>query len=504
MSSELLQRARDFERQYMGYADAERPAYHLTAPVGWMNDPNGFCYYKGYYHLFFQYHPYSTQWGPMHWGHARTKDFVTWEYLPAALAPDMPYDANGCFSGSAVEMPDGRHLLLYTGVNQTRRVDGVEEMLQSQCIAIGDGINYEKYEHNPVLDISDLPEGASEIDFRDPKIWREGDTYYAVMSNRSSDGSGFILLYESEDAMHWHYDGVIDECKNLYGRMWECPDFFPLDEKQVLLVSPMEMIPTGLEFHAGYGTVALIGTYDRESHKFRREEVHAIDYGLDFYATQTMETPDGRRIMVAWMQNWATTRCETPGAHLYGAMTFPRELAVRDGRLIQNPVRELERYYTNHVQYRNVVIDRECNLNGIRGRVLDLTVSVKPSGNKVYRWFKLTVAQDGEHGAYICYHPDTGIVRIDRSRCGGRFDIVHFREFQVSSRGGEIKLRILLDGKLVELFVNDGEQAASFQLYGPDTAEAISFESRGCVVLNVDKYDLDLPAGGHGQIGSVC
>jgi beta-fructofuranosidase len=428
----------------------------------------------------------------MHWGHARTKDFIRWEYLPAALAPDTPYDEHGCFSGSAVEMPDGKQLLMYTGVYQVRRPDGVQEIVQSQCLAVGDGTDYEKYSGNPVLDTSDLPDGASDIDFRDPKIWRDGDTYYAVMSSRSADSSGYILLYESADGFHWKYDGVIDSCENLYGKMWECPDFFPLDGKQVLLVSPMEMIPIGLEFHAGHGTVALIGSYDRESHKFQREQVQAIDYGIDFYATQTMETPDGRRIMIAWMQNWATTSCQGQGIRLFGSMTLPRELTIRNGRLIQNPVRELNDYHKNGIHHHNLVIDRECNLVGVKGRVLDMTVKVRPSGNKMYDWFKLTVAKDGEHGAYICYHPDSSIVRIDRTRCGGRFDIVHYREFQVTPREGEIKLRVVMDGNSVELFVNDGEQAATFLLYDPQEADSISFEAQGSVILDVDKYDLAL------------
>ena len=490
MISEALEKARAFEREYAKFADGERPALHLTAPVGWMNDPNGFSVYKGEYHLFFQYHPYSTQWGPMHWGHAKTRDFIRWEYLPAVMAPDMPYDNNGCFSGSAVELPDGRQLLLYTGVREVLRPDGLREQIQSQCVAVGDGVNFEKYEGNPVLDISDLPEGASAIDFRDPKLWREGDVYYAVMSSRGPDGSGMILRYKSEDGFHWTYEGVVDSCGNLYGKMWECPDFFPLDGKQVLLVSPMEMAPMGLEFHAGYGTVALLGSWDEEKHRFTREQIHSVDYGIDFYAPQTMQTPDGRRIMIAWMQNWTNTRCQRPGCHLYGCMTIPRELSIRHGRLIQNPVRELENYRRNRVCYRDLVVDRPCHFAGVSGRAVDLTVEVRPSGNEMYQSFRLQFAMDGIHRSEIVYKPNSSIVSIDRSRCGGRFDVVHEREFRVAPRQGELKLRLILDRNCVELFVNDGEQTATYMLYGPEEADAICFAAQGSVVLNVEKYDL--------------
>ncbi|MCI8658030.1 MAG: glycoside hydrolase family 32 protein, partial [Oscillospiraceae bacterium] len=150
MTSEALQKARDFEVQYGPRIPAgERPAFHVTPTIGWMNDPNGFSLYKGEYHLFYQYHPYSNEWGPMHWGHVKSRDLIRWERLPAALAPDCGYDAAGCFSGGAVEMPDGRQMLMYTGVQRGRDADGFIRDIQTQCIAIGDGVDYNKCELNP-------------------------------------------------------------------------------------------------------------------------------------------------------------------------------------------------------------------------------------------------------------------------------------------------------------------------------------------------------------------
>ena len=172
MTSKMLQKARDFEKKYLPYTQSEQPRFHVTGGIGWINDPNGFAPYKGEYHLFFQYHPYDTKWGPMHWGHVKTRDFIHWERLPAALAPDTEYDRNGCFSGGAVELPDGRHLLMYTGVRCARRRNGKIDEYQTQCLAIGDGVDYEKLPCNPVIDASQLPEGGSVHDFRDPKIWQ--------------------------------------------------------------------------------------------------------------------------------------------------------------------------------------------------------------------------------------------------------------------------------------------------------------------------------------------
>ena len=499
MTSELLQRARDFEAQYGPHIPgSERPAFHVTPTIGWMNDPNGFSVYKGECHLFYQYHPYSNEWGPMHWGHLKTRDFIRWERLPAALAPDRDYDAAGCFSGGAAELPHRRQRLLNTGVRRSRSDEGFLQDVQTQCAAIGDGVNYEKWENNPVLEAGDLPEGGSAVDFRDPKVWRDPDgRFYAVIGNRTADGSGAIVLYQSRDGFKWELVRTLDRSHNQYGKMWECPDFFPLDGRQVLLTSPQEMKPVGLEFHAGNGTVCLIGDYAPEDGGFTRRYVQAIDYGLDFYAPQTLLAPDGRRIMIAWMQNWGTVGAKPCHCRWFGQMTLPRELSVKDGRLYQNPVRELERYRSGCVLHRNIPVCGEVNLPGVQGRVLDMTVTVRPTGGEIYRWFRIRVAKDGEHETIIRYCPSSGTVKLDRTRSGLPHDIVHVRSFLVRPRDGAIKLRIILDRFSVEVFVNDGEQAASAVLYTRQEAEAITFEAGGAVLMDVEKYELTF--GGQGM-----
>ena len=491
MTSETLQKARDFETRYGPHIpDGERPAFHATPTIGWMNDPNGFSFYRGECHLFYQYHPYSNEWGPMHWGHLKTKDFLRWERLPAALAPDEEYDASGCFSGGAVELPDGRQLLMYTGVQRHHNAEGFLEDVQTQCVAIGDGVDYEKSTLNPVLDRKDLPQGGSAIDFRDPKVWRgEDGTYYAVAGNRTEDGSGAILMYQSTDGLKWEFVRTLDRCNNQYGRMWECPDFFPLDGMQVLITSPQDMKPIGLEFHAGNGTLCLMGRYGPEA-GFVREQVQAIDYGLDFYAPQTLEAPDGRRIMIAWMQNWDTVGGKPSHCRWFGQMTLPRELSIENGRLYQRPVRELEAYRRNPVIHHHILVSGEANLPGIQGRVLDMTVTVRPVGHGSYRWFRLHVAKDGRHDTIIRYKPEESILKLDRCRSGLPRDIVHTRSFLVRPNGGEIKLRVVLDRFSVEVFVNDGEKAASAVIYTPQAADAITFEADGQVLIDVEKYDL--------------
>ena len=490
--SEILQKAREYEEKYSAFIrDEERPDFHLSPRVGWMNDPNGFSVYQGKYHIFYQYHPYNTQWGPMHWGHAVSDDFLHWENLPVAIAPDMPYDKDGCFSGSAVELDDGRHLLMYTGVKRERGEDGIMRDLQTQCLAVGDGVNYVKYEGNPVLTGADVPAGFSVNDFRDPKLFRNADgTFGCVVGNRTEDGSGAIVYYTSPDGFHWQFASILDRSYNEFGRMWECPDMFRIDDTDIIITSPQDMCALGLEFHSGNGTLALMGALEKG--RFLRENVQAIDYGLDFYAPQTLEAPDGRRIMIAWMQNWDTTGGCPAGAKWFGQMTTPRELTLKNDRLIQNPVRELENLRGRRVAYKNVLVNEEVSLTGVYGRVLDMTVTVKPGDDKGYERFRIKFAKGSQHYCTVSYRPNTSTLRMSRTHAGFNRDFVHERKCRVRNQNGEIKLRILLDRFSAEVFVNDGEQALTMTFYTPQTADGISFECTGNALVSVEKYDITM------------
>ena len=492
MISDKLQQARGYEQNAMSRIHAsERPAFHITGSAGWINDPNGFSCYNGEYHLFFQYYPYKNVWGPMHWGHAKTKDFIRWEQLPAAMAPDMEYDKDGCFSGSAVQTPDGKQLLMYTGVRQVIGESGEKEDRQTQCVALGDGLNYTKVSENPVITGEKVPEGSSVRDFRDPKIWYDAEekVYYSVVGNRPADGSGAILLYRSEDGIHWDYVTTVDACRNEYGRMWECPDFFPLDGKWVLAVSPQEMKQMGHEFHVGHGTMFLAGDYDKKTHTFDRKWVQSIDYGLDYYAPQSLETPDGRRVTIAWMQNWATCHSQPEKVRWFGQMTLPRELQIRNDRVYQNPVRELENYRTYPVIHKNIPVSRETTLEGVKGRILDMTVTVRPGDDKGYRKFKMYFAKGGDCHSSVSFRPASGKVRMDRTFSGFAYDIVNNRSFLVDA-DKEVKIRVIMDRFSVELFFNDGAQTATMTLYTPQDCDGISFEAEGNVLMDVEKYDL--------------
>ena len=490
MQTDLLEKARIYEEKERRSVRPELPLFHVTGGCGWINDPNGFAPYKGEYHLFFQYYPYELAWGPMHWGHVKTCDFIHWDFLPAALAPDQEYDRDGCFSGGAVEMADGRHLLLYTGVRREECEDGSIRVTQTQCAAFGDGVDYQKAPENPVIGASLLPEGNSTRDFRDPKLWREGDIYYALAANRNRSGRGEVLLYQSDDALHWHFAGIPASCTEENGPMWECPDLFPLDGKHVLLHSALAMRASGLEFHPGNGTVCHVGRFDAQSCTFSEEAVQAVDYGLDFYAPQTLLSYDGRRILIAWMQNWDSSGFPAENLHFIGQMTFPRELHLSGDRLCQWPVREIEACRCNPFSLQEVSVQDELCLQGICGRVLDLSLHIRPGEGGLYRCFTVKFAADaGLYTELTCF-PEKGTLRIDRTHSGFPRDVAHVREFPVSFRNGEIDLRLLLDKWSFEIFVNGGEQAASSTLYAPPDAQQIFFSSDREVLLSVEKYDL--------------
>lgn len=295
---------------------AERFRYHFEPQTGWMNDPNGLIEFRGQYHAFFQYNPYKPEWGPMHWGHAVSRDLLHWETLPVALYPKEEYENDGgCFSGSAIEK-DGKLYLFYTSVSK--------KYGQAQSVAISeDGINFHKYEENPV--IRHYPEDGS-ADFRDPKVSKIDGTYYMVIGS-GKNGKGRVLLYRSEDLLHWDYVGVLYESVE-YNDVIECPDFFPLGDKYVLMYSKMNC--------KLYSTQFVIGTFDGK--RLVPEAYATPEAGPDFYAPQTFLAKDGRRIMIGWFYHWGKPLAK--GADFAGALSIPRELTLQNGKLRSYPVHE--------------------------------------------------------------------------------------------------------------------------------------------------------------------
>lgn len=480
-----LQKANEYVQMHRVKAD-ELPAFHVAPVCGWMNDPNGFSMYQGKVHLFYQHHPYSTEWGPMHWGHCVSEDFIKWDCLPDALAPEDVFDHAGCFSGTGMES-DAGHVLYYTGVTE-KEIDGKKFSYQDQCVAIGDGKTYTKLKSNPVVTGAMLPEGFSKADFRDPKVWKEGDIYYMIAGNRTEQNVPQIVLFSSENGLDWKYESVFaSNADAQLGIMWECPDFFHMDGQDVLVFSPTDMCASG-EFHNGHNTVYVLGKFDKENGCFCFDgaSAHTLDDGLDYYAAQTMETPDGRRILIGWMQSWhSNIRPDAMG--WAGMMTIPRELEITDGRLVQRPVREIEKYRQKPVCYENKEVNGSCELPGVSGRMVDMTVEITGGD---YRAFTIAFAKNEEHCTSLEYRRDKQTLELDRTYSGMTRDTIASRKIKLKMPKEHLKLRFILDKYSAEIFVNDGEQVISTTFYTPLTADEIRFESDGMADINVQKYDV--------------
>lgn len=436
-----------------------RLGYHLMTKGGWMNDPNGFSWFKGYYHMFYQYYPYAAEWGPMHWGHARSKDLVHWETLPVALAPDEHED--GCFSGSAV-VYDDKLWLIYTGHHLTNPDDS-EEFYQDQNIAWSeDGIHFTKYEGNPVL----RAPADNTKHFRDPKVWQEGDTFYMVLGSQGSDELGRALLYESSDLKHWQPVSVLDKALNLKteGYMWECPDFFHLDGQDVLLMSPQGLEPQGDCFRNLNQTGYLLGRQDEENHLVR-EEFTEIDRGHDFYATQTMLAPDGRRIMTAWMNAWDSPMYEKEDGWA-GALTIPRELRVEKGRLYQQPVAELAAMRVRRIMVGGLVPGSRVSLPAAS----ELELSFRNCGDFNGRLLKIG---DGEQELAISLDAKGSRIILERTTEDGvrAAKILPFKE---------LDLQIFVDRSSAEIFVNRGEITFTERMYWQGKLELALGEKAAC------------------------
>lgn len=488
MKIQNLNKSRIYEKEQMNTIKEEtRPIFHFSAPVGWLNDPNGFSMYKGEYHLFYQYHPFSVHWGPMHWGHTKTKDFIKWSHIPIALAPDHDYDQAGCFSGTAIEL-NGKHILAYTSVMEEELENGKRKVYQQQSIAVGNGVDYEKLSCNPVLTEDMLPEGVSKADFRDPKLWFADGTYNMLVANRSDDGSGQLLLFRAIELDRWEFVSVFDKCNNEYGKMWECPDYFTIDDKEIIIISPQDMRAKGNIFHCGNGTIYFVGRTENE--QFVRDQVNVIDYGLDFYAPQTLLTKDNRRIMIAWMQSWDTYLSKEENGWS-GMMTLPREIMYCEEKqcIIQKPVKEIESYWSDTVSYDHVTINSETKLEGIEGRVVDINMHIKVEnqGN-----FVIKLAHNDEFHVSITYNSKNNTLEFSRMLSDLRRDIVTNRVMNVDAENEELNLRILLDKYSIEIFADDGKNVMTNVFNVPIEAEGITFQCDTKASITLKKHRIEV------------
>lgn len=356
MSNKLSEANNFVEKEKVNVNKKYYPNFHLAAPHGWMNDPNGVSYYQGEYHLFYQHFPYDSVWGPMHWGHAKSKDGINWKELPIAIAPDELYDQGGCFSGSAIEK-DGKLYLMYTGHLPNEEDESLTR--QNQNIAVSsDGVNFKKYKNNPVLSEKNIPEGTSIVDFRDPKLFERNGIFYCVIGSKTIDNKGQVLLYKSKDLFSWEFVSVVLEYNNYLGSMVECPDLLLLDGKDVFVLSAMNYTDEETGTYYPHITWLIEGKVDWETYKFRMSDIYEMDKGIDFYAPQTTKLDD-KYVAFAWMQNWRTSMPTNEKQHNWaGQMTIPRVIYKENQNIKQTFTEDILEYVVKQSHEKDILIEK--------------------------------------------------------------------------------------------------------------------------------------------------
>lgn len=457
-----------------------RQKFHIQPVTGLLNDPNGFSYFNGEYHLFYQWFPLGPVHGLKYWYHTKSKDLVNWQNVGIGIKPNDYFDSHGAYSGSAI-CHDGKLQLMYTG--NTRDENWVRHPYQ--CLAVmNENGRIEKLQE-PV--IKEVPKGYTDH-YRDPKVWKENDTFYAVIGAQRENKTGCIVLYSSPDLKNWTFEGEVQTKLKEFGFMWECPDYFELDGKGVLIFSPQGLEPKGDEFQNIYQSGYLLGnTLDLKTKVFEHGKFVELDRGFDFYAPQTTIDHKGRRLLVGWM---GLPEIEYPTdkdgwAH---CLTLPRELTVQNGKLIQCPVKELEALRQDSVNVKDILDDEKKMYEGFNGTTYELICEfTNMQADEVGIEFRSCK----DEKTVISYNRKEQKVTLDRTHSGE----VPAKEYGTtrtcSVEGDTLKLHLFVDTSSVEIFINDGVEVFTSRIFPrPESTDIRFFARNGKVTLDTTKYNL--------------
>jgi len=401
-----------------------RPKYHFIAPAQWMNDPNGTIFYKGEYHMFYQFNPYGTRWGSIHWGHAKSKDLVHWEHLPIALYPSKELGENHCFSGCCV-INDGKPSILYTSIGSLLSIfKGASQWLATSD---DDMLTWEKYPVNPVIDDL-LHEDMDARNWRDPYVWRENDMWFAVLGGQANgEKNGSVFLYKSHNLKKWEYIGILCKGNKALGKNWECPNFFRLGNKHLLIVSPHSNV------------IYALGTFD--NNEFIPETWQPLDLGKSFYATNTIIEKD-RVIVFGWIKYGWLWGKNISGWN--GCISLPRILTLDSrNKLMIQPAPELQILRKDHFHKENqeiipdssyIIHDTHDNCMEIRIK-FDIFDESRVGFNILNCKGKVSIGFDIEKQEFFA------------GKEKGKFD------FPISNK--PLDFHIFIDKSVVELFINN-------------------------------------------------
>lgn len=445
-----------------------RQSFHIQPVTGLLNDPNGFTHFNGEYHLFYQWFPLGPVHGLKHWYHTKSKDLVHWENVGMAIEPSNEYDSHGAYSGSAIEH-DGQLFLLYTG--NTR--DENWNRHPYQCLAVMNQYGSITKMDFPV--IYDVPNGYTDH-FRDPKVWKQGDEYYTVIGAQRENESGCAVLYRSTDLKDWQYVGEIKTDLENFGYMWECPDYFEIDDQGVFIFSPQGLKAEGDCYQNIYQSGYVVGSrLDLETKELTHGAFHELDRGFDFYAPQTMQDSQGRRILVGWMGlpeiDYPTDK--NGWAH---CLTLPRELSIKEGKIIQKPVDELELLRGEKTEADQVVNNESASFEGFGGEVYELLAEFSTSTAEEFG-IELRVGENEK--TVIKYDTVEKKVIFDRT-CSGSSLAEEFGTIRKCDLKSElVSFRVFVDVSSVEVFVNNGEEVFTGRIFPGKDSKRIRFFSRG-------------------------
>ncbi|MBO1512993.1 glycoside hydrolase family 32 protein [Metabacillus bambusae] len=455
-----------------------RQNYHIQPETGLLNDPNGFSFFNGEYHLFYQWFPLGPVHGLKYWYHTKSKDLVHWENVGIAIKPDQDYDSHGAYSGSAIEHKDELYLM-YTGNTRNE----LWERHPYQVIAVMNKQGEIKKLQSPV--IPEVPKGYTDH-FRDPKVWKSGDLFYAVIGAQRENNTGCSVLFQSMNLTDWTLLGEMKTEYEDFGYMWECPDYFDLDGKGVFVFSPQGLKPKGDHYQNIYQSGYLIGQkLDLDTLSFSHGDFHELDRGFDFYAPQTTLSPDGRRLLVGWM---GLPEIEYPTdqhdwAH---CLTLPRELKVKDGRLLQQPAQELTKLRKDKSVLEATITNE--TMKAFNGIAYELIFEITDNNATV---FGIEFRAKDDEKTVLKYDANTKKIVLDRSMSGDPVGESFGTSRQCSVEGTKMKFHLFVDTSSVEIFVNDGEEVFTSRIFPrSDSDEIRFFANGGSVTFIAEKWDI--------------